>query len=274
MKLKPIIKCPGGKTKLLDTLLSMIPEHTRYVEPFIGGGALFFALQPEEALIADVSQQLINVYEQIKHNVESLIILLRNHRESHSKEHYYTVRKEDKSPMFQRLPYGVDKAARYIYLNKTCFNGLIRVNKSNQFNVPMGAYTHPRILDKEMLLAISEYLNNNNIKIKATGFTNIFNNLGKGDFCYLDPPYHSISETSNFTAYTVKGFTLTDHIRLKLECDKLTKKNVKWVLSNSYCKTTLDLWKDYEIIEVFEKRNIAANVKSRKNIKEILVKNF
>ena len=270
--LKPFLKFPGGKTGLLNILLPMIPEHKRYVEPFVGGGALFFALQPTKAIIADANDHLINTYVQIKDNVFDVIGYLQTYKEAHCEEFYYKLRKRDRLNKFNI--FGARNAARWIYLNKTCFNGLVRVNKQNQFNVPIGKYTNPKIIDVELLFNISKYLNTNDIEIKYTSFEITLADVQEGDFIYFDPPYFPISDTSSFVTYTADGFNLNDHINLKAKIDKLNDKGIKWILSNSYCKPMLDLWKDYNIIEISEKRTISASLKGRKVVKEILVKNF
>jgi DNA adenine methylase len=268
MKLKPFMKCPGGKTKLLKVLLPLVPKnYNRYIEPFIGGGALFFALQPKNAIINDIIYDIGNSYYHIKHSIEDLLYFLQEHKSLHCDNYYYKIRNSEYKNQ-------IEKAARWIYLNKTCFNGLIRFNKQGKFNVPIGDYNNPKIFDYSLLRNISKYLNNNDIKICNENYTQLLYGTGKGDFIYFDPPYHPISETSNFTSYNGEKFTLANQIELKEWVDELTKKDVQCMITNSYCKEMLELWKDYKIQLIDSRHTIAAAVSSRKILKEIVVINY
>ncbi|MCP4336493.1 MAG: Dam family site-specific DNA-(adenine-N6)-methyltransferase [Mycoplasma sp.] len=270
---KPFLKCAGGKSQLLKTILPLVPEFDRYIEPFVGGGALLFALQPTKAIINDACEETSLCYVAIRDCVDDLIRKLKNAEDLHSEDFYYLVRFEDRRDEYKNLDV-LKKVSRWMYLNKTCYNGLMRKNKSNQLNIPMGDYKNPKILDEKLLRNVNNYLGDNNIQIFNEDFEVILEKCKEGDFVYLDPPYYPISETSSFTAYTKQDYTKEDQIRLKKTVDKLTKKGIKCLISNSYCSFILDLWKDYEIAFVDAKRNIAANVESRKEIKEVLIKNY
>ena len=234
-QVSPILKWVGGKRQLLNDIKELIPnDFSTYIEPFVGGGAVLFDLQPSRAIINDYNTELINVYEVVRNNVEELIDTLKEYEQQHCKEFYYKIRLLDRTDDYY-LMNNISKASRTIYLNKTCFNGLYRVNKKGQFNSPFGQYKNPSIVNEENLRAASEYFNTNDITILNGDFTDTLQYAEGGAFVYFDPPYVPLSESSSFTSYTKLDFDLDDQVRLKNECDKLNSKNIKFLLSNSYC---------------------------------------
>ena len=212
-KLQPFTKWTGGKRKLLSKLKELLPaDYNNYYEPFIGGGALFFELAPKNATINDFNEELINCYIQIKNNPKELIEVLRKHKERNSKEYYLEIRGLDRLDTFSNLS-GIERAARIMYMLRVNFNGLYRVNSKNQFNVPYGNYSNPKIVDEELINSISDYLNLNEIKIISGDFEDSLNTVKEGDFVYFDPPYIPLTETSSFTSYTHEGFSYEDQGR-------------------------------------------------------------
>lgn len=274
MKLYPFTKWTGGKRKLLPELLGLLPkEFNNYYEPFIGGGALFFELAPTKATINDFNEELINCYIQIKENPHKVIELLKEHKEKNSKEYYLELRGLDRTDAFAKLP-REEKAARILYMLRVNFNGLYRVNSKNQFNVPYGDYKNPKIVDEELILSISEYLKNNDIKIISGDFEEATKNAQKGDLVYFDPPYIPLTQTSSFTSYTHEGFSFEDQVRLRDTMKKLTQKGVYVMLSNSSSELTIELYKDFNIHYVDVSRTNGAKASSRSKIKEIIVTNY
>ncbi|MBU6460277.1 MAG: DNA adenine methylase [Proteobacteria bacterium] len=266
---KPFVKWAGGKRQLLNLLsLNLPPSFTYYFEPFVGGGAFLFSLLPEKAVISDLNPELINAYWMIRDNVEGLISDLRAHH--NEQEYFYRIRKENPGCLSD-----MKRASRFIYLNKTCFNGLYRENSRGQFNVPFGRYTNPNIVDEENLRKVSNYLNNDKIIIKNQNYIQSVQNAGKGDFIYFDPPYHPISLTSSFTRYTREDFNSKDQEELAQLFHDLAKKGCFLMLSNSNTGFIKDLYRDFVIMEVNATRFV--NCKPRQRGKapvEILVKNF
>lgn len=194
----------------------------KYIEPFFGGGAVLFNLLPKDAIINDINSELINVYTVIKNQPNELIKILSKYK--NDKNIFYEIRSIDRNKnLYDNLSI-IEKAARIIYLNKTCYNGLYRVNSQGELNAPFGNYKNPKICDRNLILNISNYFNKNNIEIFNCDFEKLIKKINKNDFLYIDPPYDSISNTSNFTGYTSGGFNKKEQIRLKLFCDKLTKK--------------------------------------------------
>lgn len=269
----PVVKWVGGKRQLLDKILPLIPKHSTYVEPFVGGAAVLFELQPTKAIINDYNHELINVYKIIKSNPEELINTLEKHRELNTKEYFYEIRSLDRDPSFNTLT-DIEKAARIIYLNKTCFNGLYRVNLSGQFNTPYGKYKNPNIVNASTIRAVSKYFNKDTIKILSGDYKDSLKGLRKGAFVYFDPPYVPISTSSSFTGYTEGGFSLKNQEELKEQCDKLNARGINFLLSNSDCEFIRELYKDYNIITVKAKRNINRNGSDRGEINEVLVMNY
>ncbi|MFN6465215.1 MAG: DNA adenine methylase [Nostoc sp. DedVER02] len=271
---KPFLKWAGGKRQIVPLIENNLPinyNYQTYYEPFIGGGAVLFTLQPKRAVINDSNTELINCFEVIRDSVDELIENLKTHK--NNEDYYYRIRDWDRQESFQnRTP--VERASRIIFLNKTCYNGLFRVNSQGQFNVPFGKYKNPNILDLAVLKAVSKYLNENQITISNLDFQDVLKNAKKGDFVYLDPPYDPVSDTASFTSYSVNRFNKDEQIRLKETFDNLDKRGCKALLSNAYTNFIKDLYKDYEQIKISAIRNINSNAKKRGEVDEILVKNY
>ncbi len=266
----PIVKWVGGKRQLMFVLLKNMPEtYNRYFEPFIGGGALFFELQPDNAYISDMNEELINLYKVVRDNVEELITDLQKH--DISKEYFMEIRNIDRTEEYKNWS-NIQKASRFIYLNRTCFNGMYRVNSKGEFNVPFGHYKNPRILDENNLINCSNLLQKT--EIKHADFSEILKKIKKGDFVYFDPPYVPLSETSSFTSYTKDGFDIDMQFKLRDVCDELDSIGVKFLLSNSDTKLVNELYENYNIKKVFASRQINANADGRGKITEVLVRNY
>lgn len=269
----PVLKWVGGKRQLLDSLVPLLPKNiSSYCEPFVGGGALLFHLQPSTAYINDINSELIGVYEVIKNNVEELINTLSTF--ANDSEVFYTVRDWDRDKNYYATLTAVERAARIIYLNKTCYNGLFRVNSSGEFNTPYGNYRNPNIVNAPTLRAVSRYLNTATISITSTDYAEILKNLPKGTFVYLDPPYDPISDTSSFTGYAKGGFTKADQIRLRECCDELDARGIKFMLSNSSTDFIKEQYAKYNQITVKAKRAINSVANKRGEIDELVVRNY
>ena len=273
--LSPILKWGGGKRQLLGEILPLIPAHTRYYEPFVGGAAVLLGLQPKKAVINDYSSELINTYKVVRDEPEKLIELLRNHKEKHSIEYYYEVRAWDRDVESYQLFTDAEKAARTIYLNRTCFNGLYRVNRDGQFNTPCGRYKNPEILNEQRIQLLHDYLASNHIDIMCGDYKDSLKWIRKGAFVYFDPPYMPPENgDETFTKYTVDGFDEDKQSELKEVCDRLTNRGVKWMLSNSCCGFIRELYKDYNIRIVQARRSVSADGAKRILIDEVLVTNY
>ncbi len=272
--LAPILKWVGGKRQLLNEITPLIPKRiTTYVEPFLGGGAVLFNLQPKKAIINDFNKDLINVYRVVRDSPQELLDILKKHDKYNCEDYYYEIRALDRSENYTNMS-NLEKAARIIYLNKTCYNGLFRVNQAGQFNSPYGRYKNPNIVNEPVILAMSNYFKNNNIKILEGDYRDALKNLRKGAFVYFDPPYMPISSSSSFTGYTENGFNEKDQIELKIECDKLNDRGINFMLSNSAHPYIIELYKDYEITFVKARRSINSKGNKRGEINEVLVRNY
>ena len=261
----------------MNTLLNIIREHIPkkfdyYCEPFIGGGAVLFDLQPKKAIINDLNWELMNVYEVIENNVDDLISDLKSHK--NESEHFYKMRELDRDKKKYNNLSNVLKASRILYLNKTCYNGLFRVNSSGEFNTPFGRYKNPNIVNESTLRAVHAYFKKSDITFKSEDYEKTINSLKKGTFVYLDPPYDPVSDTSSFTGYNKGGFNKKEQERLKKCCDSLDDKGIKFLLSNSATDFIKRLYKDYEINIVKAKRSINSVSNKRGQIDEVLVKNY
>ncbi|MHA1299765.1 MAG: DNA adenine methylase [Candidatus Helarchaeota archaeon] len=266
----PFVKWAGGKRQLLSQLDTYLPDSfNKYIEPFVGGGALFFYLLPKNAILIDNNEELINCYNVIKNNVEELIQSLKTHK--NEKNYFYDIRNVDRTDEFKKWS-NVKKASRTIFLNRCCYNGLYRVNSKGQFNVPFGRYKNPKFCDERNLRAVHQVLQN--VKIVLGSFEKCLQYAEKDDMIYLDPPYFPISKTANFTNYTKEIFGENEQYRLKKVFDELDKRGCKVLLSNSYCELILDLYKDYKIEEVKAKRAINSLGSKRGKIKEVLIRNY
>ena len=253
---KPVLKWAGGKSQLLNELLLREPKsYGKYIEPFIGGGALFFSLNPRNTVIADSNPELINLYKVIANDVESLIQELKNHK--NNKDYFYEIRGIDETNLTP-----IQAAARTIYLNKTCFNGLYRVNKKGKFNVPFGNYANPKICDESNLYLVSQFLQGK--AIVCGDYKDVLKKHAKsGDFVFLDPPYLPISKYSDFKRYTKDQFYEEDHKELAEEVSRLCDLGCHVVLTNSNHPLVHELYKQYKIDVYKTKRNISSKAKSR-----------
>jgi DNA adenine methylase len=275
---KPYLKWAGGKRQLLPEIKKHLPKNIKdytYVEPFVGAGALFFELQPQKAINNDFNTQLILTYNVIKENVEDLIKLLQDHKSKNTEEYYYTVRNLDRNTVeFNRLT-NVEKAARLIFLNKTCFNGLYRVNSQGFFNVPYGRHKNPAIYEETVLRHISAYLNAHDITILNGDFSSAVATADKNSFIYFDPPYHSPNKT-NFTGYQADGFGEDDQRRLRDLIIEMTGQGAKCLLSNADTEYIRDLYNDehFDIIPVTATRAINSDARGRGRVNEVLIKNW
>ena len=270
----PFLKWVGGKRQIMQSIVELLPPNVsrlNYVEPFIGGGAVLFHLQPRNATINDFNFELTNVYEVIRDHVDELIEDLKLHR--NEPDYFYELRALDRTEAFQNLT-NIQKASRIIFLNKTCYNGLYRVNSSGEFNSPFGKYKNPNIVNEPTLRAVSKYLNNNNILIQTGDYANVLENIPENSFVYLDPPYHPISESSNFTGYVQGGWDMHDQIRLREMCDNLTERNIKFLLSNSSAQLIQDQYINYNISVVKANRSINSDATNRGEIDELLIRNY
>ena len=273
---KPFLKWAGGKQQLLPQLEPLFPQKFhRYIEPFVGGGAVFFHLWnsgrlPKEVYLFDSNEELINTYLMVRDEVDKLIDLLTLHREKHSREYYYFIRNLDRKPS-TRLS-DVERAARTIYLNKTCYNGLYRVNSKGQFNVPMGRYKNPAILNAELLRAASLALQGVNLKV--LDFRRLPEISHSRDFIYFDPPYDPISKSANFTSYTRGNFNDADQQELARVFRELNEKGCYCMLSNSHTPFILELYRGFRIEVVQAPRTINANANGRGSVKEVVVVNY
>ncbi|CAD5980349.1 Modification methylase DpnIIA [Planktothrix tepida] len=275
---KPFLKWAGGKRQLLPEICKYLPKNigkTTYYEPFLGGGALLFELQPKTAIVNDSNKELINCYRVIKDKVEELIEILKVHQAKNSKEYYDYLRGIDRLKEYREYS-DIQKAARIIYLNKTCYNGLFRVNSKGHFNVPFGRYKNPNILDEAVLRGVNDYFNQNTVTFLNVDFAEAVKDAKKGDFVYFDPPYDPVSNTASFTGYDINGFNQNEQRRLKQVVDELTEKGCHVMLSNSATDFILDLYKDYQetIKTVSATRSINSNALKRGKIDEVLVLNY
>ncbi|MCA1899860.1 MAG: DNA adenine methylase [Chloroflexi bacterium] len=274
---KPFLKWAGGKTQLLDQLTELFPKNiSRYCEPFMGSAAVFwhiFSLREKEkidfslARLTDANAELVNAYCVVRDDVKALIEILLAHRKNHNKEYYYKIRALRLNGLSN-----IERAARFIYLNKTCFNGLYRVNRSGQFNVPMGSYKDPAIFDEDELMTASQALQN--VELEVSDFRDTLQWAQAGDFIYLDPPYVPVSKTSSFTSYTEKPFGEREQKELfSLFCE-LDNLGCKVMLSNSWVDSMLELYKGFTCIEVKAPRAINSNSEKRGKISELVVINY
>lgn len=266
VKAGPFLKWAGGKGRLLGQYEPLFPQRfERYFEPFVGAGAVFFHLSPAEAHLSDVNPELVNAYAVIRDRVEELIPELGTYR--HDRDFYYALRAQDPASLDV-----VARAARIIYLNKTCFNGLYRVNRRGQFNVPFGDYKNPRILDEAGLRAASHALQG--VSVSHQGFDAVLAEARSGDFVYFDPPYHPLSPTASFTSYAADDFGPEDQIRLAAVFRRLDAKGVKLMLSNSDTPFIRDLYEGYPIRQVWAPRAINRDASKRKGVPEVVVTNY
>lgn len=276
MNLLPVVKWAGGKRQILDKIKIFLPkEFNTYYEPFVGGGAVLFELTPTNAVINDVNQELLAIYKCLQD--EDLFKLMVNeldiHENKHSDEYYYEVRSWDRKPRFELEPLW-KRAARAIYLNKSCFNGLYRVNASGYFNVPSAKKEKVKTYDPENIERLHNYFSKENIVILSGDFVEACRTAKSGDFVYFDPPYDVLEDKQSFTAYSKFDFNKEDQIRLA-ECFKeLTKKGVKCMLSNHNTPFINELYKDFNIYVITARRNINSKGTGRGAVEEVIITNY
>ncbi len=245
-----------------------------YCEPFAGGAALLFALRPKRAVVNDLNAELVALYQVIRDDVEALVLDLGKHQ--NTPEYFYALRDLDRDPQGFAALSPVEKASRLLYLNRTCYNGLYRVNSAGHFNTPFGRYKNPNIVNAEGLRAVSAYFNKADIRFENRDFAEVLEALPKSSFVYLDPPYDPLSETSSFTSYSRGGFGREEQIRLKTCCDELTRRGIRFLLSNSATPFILELYGDYkELTITVDARRAVNSVAGRRGaVREVLVRNY
>jgi DNA adenine methylase len=270
----PFLKWVGGKRQLMPEIITHLPPRIggyNYCEPFLGGGAVLFNLQPRNAIINDFNFELINVYLVIRDNLEGLLEDLRLH--INESEYFYNLRGIDRTPEYQNLT-DIQRASRIIFLNKTCFNGLYRVNNSGEFNSPFGRYQNPNIVNEPTLRAVSNYLNTNDIRFTSGDYTQVLEEANRRTFVYLDPPYHPVSASSNFTGYVQGGWGEAEQIRLRETCEELNRRNVRFLLSNSSTPFILEQYQNFNISTVKANRAINSDGAKRGEVDEVLIRNY
>lgn len=272
----PFVKWAGGKTQLLEVIESHLPEtFNRYFEPFVGGGALLFKLQPKAFSINDSNEELICVYKCLENNelFELLKKELLKHEENHSEEYYYQVREMDKLEGFNNLPIYV-RAGRMIYLNKACFNGLYRVNSKGYFNVPSGKKKAVNCFDKKTFDTLNLFFKNRKPVITSVDFEEAVKNAKAGDFVYFDPPYDTWEEKNSFTSYDKNAFGKEEQVRLAKVFKELSNKGVYVMLSNHNTKFINELYKGFHITIVPAKRMINSKADGRGEVEEVIITNY
>ena len=275
LKGKPFVKWAGGKRQILDKLKKYVPEEfDTYYEPFIGGGALLFELAPKKAVINDSNKELMNVYNVLvdEKKFSKMCKVLNSYEANHNEEFYYEIRNKDRNKITYSRLSDYTKAARTIYLNKACFNGLYRVNSKNEFNVPFGKKEKINTYDGGNLITVSNYLTMNDIKILSVDFEDAVKEAKKGDFVYFDPPYDS--DTSTFNSYTEEGFGKEEQRRLARIFKELDERGVYVMLSNHNTMLINELYKDYNIHIIEAKRNINSKGNKRGKVEELIITNY
>ena len=275
IKGKPFVKWAGGKRQIMPEIKKYVPEnYDTFYEPFVGGGAVFFELAPKKAVINEYNSELMNVFECIKDEdkFDKMCTELNHHEANHSEEYYYQVRNIDRDIKKYNKLADYKKAARTIYLNKACFNGLYRVNSKNEFNVPFGKKEKVNTYEGQNLGVVHCILNFNDIKLLSTDFEEAVKDAKKGDFVYLDPPYDS--DTSTFNDYTENGFNKDEQRRLALLFKELSDRGCYVMLSNHNTILVNELYKDFNIHVISAKRNINANGKKRGKVEEVIITNY
>lgn len=269
----PIVKWVGGKRQLITDIESNLPsKFNTYHEPFFGGGALLFHLQPKKAVINDYNEDLMNTYLCVKEYPDKLIESLKKHL--NTSEYFYEIRDKDRTKSTYKKMNIIEKSSRLIYLNKTCYNGLFRVNSSGQFNTPFGGYKNPNIVNEPTLKAVSKYFNDNDITILHGDYQDTLSYIHENDLVYLDPPYDPVSDTASFTGYSEIGFNKEDQIKLRDFCVQIHNRGAYFLLSNSATDFIKELYKEFHIEIVKAKRPINSIGSKRGEIDEVLVRNY
>jgi DNA adenine methylase len=270
----PFLKWAGGKTQLISELDKDIPHFSRYFEPFLGGGALFFHLAssrpPFAAYLSDANAELVNAYQTVKGNVKALISALERHQIGYLKKparYYYSLRNRNSRGR-------VEKAARLIALNKTCYNGLYRVNRDGMFNVPMGRYANPAICNRDLLESANRALNMTKARVRAADYKRALQDAGEGDFVYLDPPFVPLSRTANFVDYTEGGFSEKDQVELARTFRELDRKKCRVLLSNSDTELARMLYGEFSCRPAKVARAISCKSNTRSGYTELIIRNY
>ena len=276
LDIKPFVKWAGGKTQLLETIEKHLPEHfNRYFEPFVGGGALLFKLKPKSFSINDMNEELMYAYNCFQN--DSLFSELKDelikHEQNHSEDYYYSIREQDRNELFKALPMYV-RAARMIYLNKSCFNGLYRVNSKGFFNVPFGKKIKVVCFDRDNFESLRKFFKTRKAVITCCDFEEAVKNAKQGDFVYFDPPYYTWEDKDSFTSYDKNAFGKEEQKRLANVFKNLSEKGVYVMLSNHNTNFIRELYKDFHINIVPAKRMINANGKGRGEVEEVLITNY
>jgi DNA adenine methylase len=266
------VKWAGGKSQLLPQFEAFFPESfDGYYEPFLGGGAVFYYVKqrysPERIVLSDSNKTLVDCYVNVRDSVDDLIELLRVHQDKHSKDYYYQIR-----DLFNSRPGGVEESSMFLYLNKTCFNGLYRENSKGGFNVPFGRYKNPNIVNEKVLRKANELLQG--VEIQLMDFEEVEDMASGRDLVYFDPPYHPLSETSSFTSYTKGVFSEKEQIRLSDLYRRLDDKDTKLKLSNSDTPLIRKIFDGYNINVVTARRSINCKGNGRGKINELLILNY
>ncbi len=275
IKGRPFVKWAGGKRQIIDKLKKYVPEEFgTYYEPFVGGGALLFELSPSVAVINDSNEELMNVYNVLcnEEKFKKMCSVLNTYEAKHSEEFFYDIRNKDRNKNTYNRLADYTRAARTIYLNKSCFNGLYRVNSKNEFNVPFGKKLKVNTYDGSNLIVVSNYLTINDVKILCVDFEEAVSTAKKGDFVYFDPPYDS--DTQTFNSYTETGFDKDEQRRLAKVFKELDSKGVYVMLSNHNTVLVNELYGNYNIHIIEAKRAINANGKKRGKIEEVIITNY
>jgi DNA adenine methylase len=270
ISVKPFLKWAGGKTSLLQEILPLIPTidtECCYWEPFVGSASIFFSVKPAKAVLSDLNSKLIGCYKAVRDYPDDVYDFLRMHYHCHSGDHYYKVREQ-----FNRSSGLTEQAARFIYLNKACFNGLYRENKKAEFNVPYGKRAKPAFLTLEELKSASLLLRN--AELIPSSFEFMIENIGRGDFVYCDPPYTVMHENNGFIKYNARLFSWEDQKKLRLYMDELTMRGAKVLISNAAHSSIRELYHDFDIVELTRSSCISANKLNRVKVSEYLIKNY
>lgn len=272
--LAPIVKWAGGKRQLIPSIRPLLPKklasHT-YCEPFMGGGALLWALHPKHAIANDLNGELMNMYTVVRDTPHELIAHLQRHL--NTPEYFYNLRMQDREPNFaERTP--LERASRFIYLNKTCYNGLFRVNNAGEFNSPYGHYKRPNIVNEPSILAVSEYLRKEGVSLSNADYQTVLDALPADAFVYLDPPYHPLSETASFTGYVQGGWKAADQERLRDACRALDARHIPFMQSNSDTPLIRELYREFHITTVQALRAVNSKGSGRGAVNELIIRNY
>ena len=271
---KPVLKWPGGKRQLLPHLMKHIPNsYGTYYEPFVGGGALLFALQPSRAVVGDSNPQLINLLRRVRDNTDELIAHLEALDSQQTTEDLYYANRDAYNAKIAEGALDVECAALMLWLNRRCFNGLYRTNRNGLFNVPFGIRFPNVTIPRENLLAVAHYLSTNDVTLACGDFEDAVRGAQSGDLVFFDPPYVPVSSSANFTKYTKDGFPMEDHRRVATVCHQLSERGCHVIATNNDVPLVRELYADFTIAPVSALRSISAKAGARKSGKEVIISN-